>query len=136
MTGTWETFVNLVADLGQLLGALIYFILNWALVIVWVAWWLWGVNWKRAWGVLAEGSWVPLALLMVVGALVWSMIQPTPGSFLGLTLIPNFWWQLGDVCLLVGVALFCGWLQGVLGWNPAEIDLEPPLPAAAEHGHH
>jgi hypothetical protein len=49
--------------------------------------------------------------------------------------IPNFWWQLGGVGLLVGTALFCGWLQGVLGWTPEEIDLEPPVHAAA-HGHH
>jgi hypothetical protein len=83
------------------------------------------VNWKKTWSVLAQGAWAPVVLLMVVGALVWSQISPTTAG-------PNFWWQLGWVSVLAAVTLFCGWLQGVFGWTPAEINLDPP---AAGHGH-
>jgi hypothetical protein len=94
------------------------------LVIVWIAWWLWAVNWTRAWERLAEGAWVPLILVMIVAALVWSQIVPA-ASF-------NFWIQLVGVSVLVCLALFCGWLQGVMHWTPTEMSLEPPPPA---HGH-
>ena len=47
----------------------------------------------------------------------------------------NFWWQLGEVSLLAAVTLLCGWLQGVFGWTPAEISLEPPAPDADVHGY-
>jgi len=42
-------------------------------------------------------------------------------------------WQLGGVGLLVAVTLLCGWLQGVFGWTPAEINLEPVEEAGAGH---
>ena len=35
--------------------------------------------------------------------------------------------------LLAALTLLCGWLQGLLGWTPAEVNLEPPV--AVEHGH-
>jgi hypothetical protein len=46
--------------------------------------------------------------------------------------LPNFWSQLVAVTGLALLALFSGWLQGILGWAPAEISVEPP---AAHHGH-
>ena len=107
----------------------------WLLLIAWLAWWLWGVNWKNAWTVLAQGAWLPVLLLMIVSALVWSQIAPSDCSCLGFVRVANFWWQLGGVGLLVAVTLFCGWLQGVLGWTPSEISLEPPPAPALEHGH-
>src|SRR5437763_1131546 len=79
-----------------------------------------------AWPVLAEGAWVPVVLLMLVGALAWSRISPGPCTCLGFVTLPNFWWQLGAVGGLVALALFCGWLQGLLGWAPEEVNLEPP----------
>jgi hypothetical protein len=98
---------------------------------LWCAWWLWGVNWKKTWPVLAAGGWVPAVLLMLVTTLVWSHVDQTPLP-LGAVAIPNVWWQLCGVCALAAVALFCGWLQGYFGWTPPEISLEPP----AEHDDH
>jgi hypothetical protein len=132
----WQTFIQLLNNLGKLLGGLAHLILGWSLLIAWLAWWLWGVNWKKAWAVLAQGAWVPVLLVLVVSALVWSQMAPSDCTCLGFTTVPNFWWQLGAVGLLAAVTLFCGWLQGVFGWAPLEVDLEPPAPAAHDHGHH
>ena len=109
---------------------------SWLLLIAWLAWWLWGVNWKRAWAVLAKGAWLPVLLMMILSALVWSAIAPSDYLFLGVVKVPNFWWQLGGVSLLVAITLICGWLQGVFGWVPIEVSLEPPAVSPAEHGHH
>jgi hypothetical protein len=109
--------------------------LNWLLLIPWLAWWLWGVNWKNVWPVLAEGAWLPVLLIMIVTALVWSEIAPSDCGCLGFVTIPNFWWQLGGVGLLAAVTLLCGWLQTVFGWSPAEVSLEPTMAPALEHEH-
>jgi hypothetical protein len=136
-----------VSDLGQHLEELFYhlrivlelllkFVLSWSLLIVWLAWWLCGVNWKKAWPILAQGAWAPVVLIMVSAALVWSQIAPRTCTCLGLFEVPNFWWQLGDVSGLTGLALVCGWLQVAMGWTPAEINLDPPVAASHEHAHH
>jgi hypothetical protein len=101
-----------------------------AFVIAWVAWWLLGMNWKKGWAALAEGAWVPLVLLGVLVALVWSQMAPGP-----LASLPNFWWQLGAVTMLISSMLFCGWLQGYFGWTPQEVEIEPAAHADHEHGH-
>jgi hypothetical protein len=103
-------------------------------IALWCAWWLWGVNWKKAWPVLAAGGWVPVVLLMAVATLVWSRLDARGCNCLGAVVIPNVWWQLGSVCTLAAVALFCGWLQGYFGWTPAEISLEPPA-VHDDHAH-
>jgi hypothetical protein len=137
MAGLWETLEQLVTNLGTLFVELLQFALHWALIIAWLAWWLWGVNWKKVWPVLGRGGWAPVVLLMVVSALVWAQIQPSECACLGFVTVPNFWWQLGSVGLLVAITLMCGWLQEVLGWTPAEVELEPPVTATGhEHAHH
>jgi len=118
-----SSLVTAVGELILWLGRLVF--TNW-LLIVWIAWWLWGVNWNKTWQVLARGAWVPVALLMVVTALVWS--EMTQGT--------GFLWRFGEVCLVAAVTLFCGWLQGVFGWTPAEIDVEPRAGAAHDHATH
>lgn len=121
----WE----LATVLGNIGRELLELATNHALAIIWIAWWLWGVNWKKAWSVLGQGGWAPLVLLSILTAIVWSAIAPGGCPSCGL---PNFWYQLLYVAGLVGVAFLCGWLQGVFGWAPAEIDLDPP---AHGHGH-
>ena len=77
-----------------------------------------------------------VVLLTIVSALVWSALAPSNYILFDQFQLPNFWWQLMAVTLIVLLALFCGWLQGVFGWKPAEINLEPPLQAHAGHEHH
>lgn len=109
--------------------------LTWGLLIAWVAWWLWGANWKTIWPALAQGAWAPLVLLVVVSALVWSQIAPGDCTCLGFMSIPNFWWQLGEVSLLTGLALFCGWLQAYFHWTPEPVNFEPAAVGHHDHGH-
>jgi hypothetical protein len=99
--------------------------------VLWCAWWLGCVNWKKTWPTLAGGGWLPVVLLTFIAALAWSSIAPASGRWLGVA-VPNFLWQLAAVGLLAAVALLCGWVQGQLGWTPAEVSFEPP---AAGHGH-
>ncbi len=132
-----QSLLQVLYDLGRLSGQLLQIIFNSALLIAWIAWWLWAVNWKNTWPALRQGAWVPGVLIVIVAALVWSQISPSDLSLPGALLVPNFWWQLGAVTGLVLVALFCGWLQGVYGWTPAEISLEPATPVGHhEHGGH
>jgi hypothetical protein len=146
LVNSWERLGHLLTELGNALGhffsvlgeflwQLHQTIPFWPLVVVWLAWWLGAVNWRKVWPVLASGGWTAVVLLALVAALGWSQLAKSPGEILGFGPIPNFWWQLADVTLLVLSALLCGWLQGVFGWTPAEVNLEPPGVAALTDGH-
>jgi hypothetical protein len=132
----WQTLGQLGIVLGKLIWDLLALALQHALLLFWLAWWLWGVNWRKVWPTLAAGAWAPVVLLCLVAALVWASIAPSECACLGFVTVPNFWWQLGAVGLLAAVTLFCGWLQGIIGWTPPEIDFEPPAPSAAHHHAH
>ena len=135
MNDQWSLLMQLFSILGQLLAPLIQSAVSWLLLLVWIAWWLWAVNWKKVWPVLAQGGWMVVALLIVVAALVWSEMAPNTGYVFGGLLVGSaFLRHLILVSILALVALACGWLQGMLGWEPAEIDLEPAA-ASADHGH-
>jgi hypothetical protein len=125
---------ELIIVLRQLLVQLLYLGLQNSLLLMWLAWALLGINWKRMWPVLKEGAWVPVVLLTIMVALVWANLVPGSFEIPGIVTIPNFWSKLAAVWLVVGVTCFLGWLQGVLNWMPPEINLEPPAPA--DHGHH
>ena len=104
-------------------------------LLVWVVWWLWAVNWKRLWPVLAHGGWAPAVLLLVMAAVVWSRLEPVPYAGLPGVAVPNFVWQLAAAAGLAAVALFCGWVQGRLHWGPTEISVEPPDVSDDGHEH-
>ena len=105
------------------------------LLLAWVGWWLFAVNWIVAWDWLRRGAWVGVVLLAVMAALAWSQIAPSNLS-LGFAAAPNFWWQLAATAVLVGLAFFSGWLQGVIGWMPANISIYPAEATHDDtHGH-
>jgi hypothetical protein len=121
----WQALGQLAAGLWALVVVLFTFAWHWILLILWVVWWLGGVNWRKLWPELARGAWAPLTLLVLVAALVWSRFA-TPPDLVAHLGVPGFWWYLALTGLIVALALFCGWLQGVLHWQPAEINVEPP----------
>jgi hypothetical protein len=100
-------------------------------ILLWSIWWLWAVNWTKAWEALAQGAWVGVVLLVLLASMVWSHIDQSAWNVPGIGSVPSSWACLGCVSALTALALFCGWLQGIMGWTPAEIELEP----AEEHGH-
>jgi hypothetical protein len=104
-------------------------------VLLWMAYWLWAVDWKKLWPVLARGSWVPCVLLGLIAATAWSRFTPGPCRCLGVLTIPNFWAQLGSIATLMALALFSGWLQGQFHYSPPEIRIEPPAAHGHAHGH-
>jgi hypothetical protein len=136
LAGILQNLWHIVLSLGELSVQLLALLMHASLLIAWVAWWLCGVNWSKAWPVLARGAWVPLVLLMVISALVWSRISPSECECLGFASVQNFWWQLGAIGLLAAVTFLCGWLQGILHLQPAEINLDPPAHADHGHAHH
>lgn len=122
------TLWDLVGNLGSLAAEFWALGSAWILLILWIVWWLGAVNWTKMWPVLGKGAWAPLVLLCVLTALVWSRIAPDACSC-GL---PAFWAHLGWTVALVLLAFVCGWLQGLFGWTPAEVNVNPP---AHHHGH-
>ena len=45
---------QVVYSLGKVAALLLQLIAGSALLVVWVAWWLWGVNWQKTWPVLKQ----------------------------------------------------------------------------------
>ena len=128
------TLVALAGNLGTLVYLLFLLAASVALWLIWVAVWLFAVNWKHLWPVLGRGGWAVVVLLGVMAAFVWSQIDPTGCDYCGL---PTFWRQLGEVGMLVAIAFVCGHLQGVLRCGPPEMSFDPPHDdhAHAGHGH-
>src|SRR4051812_10117486 len=93
-------------------------------LVLWVAFWLFAVNWRKAWPELRAGAWVPVVLLGLIVTIVWSQLAPHRPTMFGVEL-PNFWWQLVCVAVLIGTALFFGWLQGLWHYTPIEVAVEP-----------
>src|SRR3977135_2167398 len=116
------TLWQIVGNLGELAAEIWQLGSGWALVLLWIAWWLGAVNWKKLWPVLGRGAWAPLLLCCVLAALVWSRVAPDscPCG------VPNFWRQLGATGGLVLVAFACGWLQELFYWAPADRRLQTP----------
>lgn len=124
MLEVWDALLVLLVAIAKLL---LGFAMHWSLLLFWIAWWLFGINWNKARPVLARGAWVPFLLVVFLSALLWSQLFPS--SSFGL---PNFWWQLVYVGVFAFASVCCGWLQDSMEWAPADIILEPPL----HHDHH
>ncbi|MFL5244821.1 MAG: hypothetical protein ACJ8FY_22195 [Gemmataceae bacterium] len=100
---------------------------------LWAAWCLFCVNWKKTWPVLSQGAWTGVVLLIVIAASAWAAMEPRAFPLSQEWVIPNFWWQLLCVAAIAMFGLFCGWLQGVWGWTPMEIAIEPTREPQAGH---
>ena len=130
----WQTLVLLLQTLFTLLAQVSALGFHYLLWLLFAAWCLWGVNWKKARHVLKIGGWLPAMLVIVLIAIVWSRIDPSP---CGACNLPNFWWQLGYVSMVAAIAMVLGWVQSVFHWTPHDINLDPPAHTHGHgHGHH
>jgi hypothetical protein len=134
MTELVNALQQVGVDLINVLSILARLAAPWWPVLVWIAFWLWVVDWRKLWPRLAEGAWAPLTLLGIMVALMWSSLLPAP-YVVGDLILASFWWQLLAVALLICSALFFGWLQGVLAWHPLEIAIEAPSSGGNGHDH-
>jgi hypothetical protein len=134
---TWlDLLCLLFQKLGDSMSGLAPYVPLLLLGVVWVAWWLWAVNWKKLWMALAKGAWMPILLLAVIASLAWTQLQPSDCTCLGFTTMPNGCWQSMIVAAVLLSALFCGWLQDYFHWTPHDIRLEPAPHGHGHHGHH
>jgi hypothetical protein len=102
---------------------------------LWCAWWLWCVDWKKLWPVLARGAWAPAVLMVLMAGMVWNQLDPVDLAWPGYYL-PALVWHMGAAVLLAAIALTCGWLQGVFHWTPPEFPVHPaPVAHGHDHGH-
>jgi hypothetical protein len=107
----------------------------WLLTVVlplglWCVWWLCCTDWPKLWPVLARGAWAAVVLFVLMGGVVWGRLDPDGFGAPGYALAAHVAAAAG----LAGLAFFCGWLQGLLGWTPPEFPVHPPA-AAHDHGH-
>ncbi len=123
MTELWESLQPAFRVLPVIVG-----------VALWCLFWLLCVDWRKLWTVLAHGAWAGVALLWFISAVVWSRLDPRDYDALGFVSLPNFWWQLIAIGKLIGLALFFGWLQGVIRYAPPEMSVEMPT-GHDSHGH-
>jgi hypothetical protein len=72
----FQTFIELITVFLRLVVEVLALGLTWSFLLFWFAWWLWAVNWKKAWHVLGEGGWAPVALVCLMVAGVWSQLRP------------------------------------------------------------
>jgi hypothetical protein len=103
-------------------------------LVVWVAYWTFGVNWTKLRSALLQGGWVGLALLGFLAVLIWGTVAPPAAGahqFFGLTL-GNFVGKTVLVTALICIMLLCGSVQlsGACG-SLCQFD-EP----AEDEGHH
>ena len=66
-------------ELPHWLSGLFGFLVQILPAILWMAFWLFAVDWGRVWPVLARGAWAPCVLLGLVVATVWSRLDTREG---------------------------------------------------------
>ncbi|MCS7166442.1 MAG: hypothetical protein RMI91_00685 [Gemmatales bacterium] len=131
MSELLEVLFDLITNFVRLLAVLATLALCYAWLLAWLAWWLWLVDWRRFWGALRQGAWLPLLMaLAFVSYLAWSVGMPVPGERELGSLTP-----IALSLVLLGSVLLCGWLQTVFAWHPTEISLETEASMAQEHKH-
>jgi hypothetical protein len=125
--------LDLGRDLVRLLSILTRLGFDYALLIGWLGWWLWLVDWRQFWPALARGAWLPLLLVLgLISFLAWHLQLPWLADWKPAILAP-----LTMTVLLFGSILLCGWLQEVFSWHPVEITLQATAPVHHhEHQHH
>jgi len=137
-SGVLDQFSAVIVALFGLAIALAQAILPWTPLLLWIAFWLFAVNWLNP--VLMRGGLVGVVLISVVAILVWGSIsEPVGGShsLFGLS-VNNL---VGKAVYVIGlsvIAFLCGTVQlsgGCGAWCQFEDETPDSLPAEP-HAHH
>ena len=134
MNEVWTSVTNLLQTAGTVIAEVAGLLFHWSVAIFAVAWVAFAIDWRKMWPALRGGAAIPLVLIATMSAFVWGFLSPREATFLGNS-VPNFAWQLIASALLLGLFLFCGWLQMRYSWSPPEIELEPANVHGHGHGH-
>jgi hypothetical protein len=137
MDAVLQSFLELCRDLAVLTVRVGEVLLPLLPLVVWVAFWTFGVNWKKLRVVLLQGGWVGLMLLGFLAVLVWGTVAPPVGGahqFLGLTL-GNFVGKTVLVTALICIMLLCGSVQ-LSGACGSLCRFDEPAAEAEPHGGH
>lgn len=124
---------DLVAAVGTLLLPAIP-------LAIWIAFWLFAVNWVKLRAAILSGGMFGLFFIGLVAMLVWGVVAPPPEgvhNFLGLKL-SNFVGKFVLVSGLACIALLCGSVQlsgFCASWCQFEDDSAEGELHAALHGH-
>ena len=130
-----QSLVQLLTSLGDLVIALAAILVPLIPLAVWIAFWMFGVNWVKLRSVLLQGGWIGLVLLGFLAVLIWGTVAPPPSGahhFLGLTL-GNFVGKTVLVTTLICVMFLCGSVQ-LSGACGSLCQFEEPAPEIGFHG--
>lgn len=131
LTSLW----NVIVAVFSLLIVLLQTLIPWTPLIAWVAFWLFAVNWRQLYPVLAKGGMIAVLLIGLMAVLVWSMIAPDPAEHVLFGLhVSNAVGKIVYVTGLIVIAFLCGSVQ-LTGCCGNLYRFEEPQPAPAEHHH-
>ncbi|WP_437225776.1 hypothetical protein SH661x_004231 [Planctomicrobium sp. SH661] len=137
--GVLEQFGAVLVALGGLIVALVQAILPWTPLLLWIAFWLLAVNWRKLYPVLWQGGIFGVILIALMAVMVWAAVaEPEGGSHhLAGLVVDNFAGKFVYVSGLTVIAFLCGTVQlsGACGacCNFDE-ELEPSVEES--HAHH
>ena len=136
MQALWDSLVQLVGALVNVVVSAGGLILPWTALIAWIGFWLFAVNWVKLRSVLLSGGWTGLALIGFVWILVWGVVAPPADGthfLLGLS-VSNFVGKTVYVTTLICIMLLCGAVQ-LSGLVDGCVDFSRFEVAFEEHGH-
>jgi hypothetical protein len=137
MDAVLQNLIELCRDLAVLAVSIGRVLLPLIPLVVWVAYWTFGVNWTKLRAVLLQGGWVGLVLLGFLAVLVWGTVAPPAAGvhqFFGLTL-GNFVGKTVLVTALVCIMLLCGSVQ-LSGACGTLCQFDEPVEQDGHHGAH
>jgi hypothetical protein len=136
-----ESLQNLLVAGWEVVVSLLVFVVPWAPLIAWVAFWLLAVNWEKLYPLLVRGGAIAVMMIGLMMILVWGLIAPPqdgvhylfglkPSNFVGKTIY---------VTMLMTIAALCGSVQlsgacGSIVSFPEKND-EDHVHGGHDHGH-
>ncbi len=104
---------NLLTALLHVAAELVLLVLPLTPLLIWIAFWLLGVNWVKLRQVLLSGGAIGVVLIMLMAILTWGVIVPPESgrhAIMGLS-VSNFVGKTVYVTALTVIALLCGSVQ-------------------------